>query len=384
MWPAARVPLRSRCTILLQAELFPFLQDVLGPLTPLHRNLAVALDMVGIETMLHHWTGLPGRPQAERAALGRAFIAKAVFNLPTTRMLIERLSVDPTLRHLCGWSRRGEVPHEATFSRAFAEFANSALPSRLHEALITETQGERMIGHISRDATAIEGREKPVRKPAPETPKVARKRGRPKKGEAPPTKAPRRIEKQAAGMSLEAMLADLPNACDVGLKRNAKGHQETWIGYKLHIDTADGDIPISCILTSASVHDSQVAIPLAVMTHSRVQNCYDLMDAAYDVPEIAAHSRSLGHVPIIDINPRRTPGLKQALTDEAKAQRFAGHTTAEATRYHQRSSAERVNSALKDNYGGDAVRVRGPEKVMAHLMFGVIAVTVAQVMRLIQ
>ena len=31
------------------------------------------------------------------------------------------------------------------------------------------------------------------------------------------------------------------------------------IGYKLHIDTADGDIPVSCFLTSASVHESQVA-----------------------------------------------------------------------------------------------------------------------------
>jgi hypothetical protein len=35
-------------------------------------------------------------------------------------------------------------------------------------------------------------------------------------------------------MALAAMLADLPRACDVGAKRNAKGYQETWIGYKLH------------------------------------------------------------------------------------------------------------------------------------------------------
>ena len=82
-------------------------------------------------------------------------------------------------------------------------------------------------------------------------------------------------------------------------------YQETWIGYKLHIDTADGDIPVSCILTSASVHDSQVAIPLATMTAGRLINLYDLMDSAYDAAEIKAHSRELGHVPIIDVNPRR-------------------------------------------------------------------------------
>ena len=54
------------------------------------------------------------------------------------------------------------------------------------------------------------------------------------------------------------------------------------IGYKLHVDTADGGIPISCIMTSASTHDSQVAIPLGTLTAGRVENLYDLMDAAYD------------------------------------------------------------------------------------------------------
>ena len=42
-----------------------------------------------------------------------------------------------------------------------------------------------------------------------------------------------RIERQQ-GMTLAAMLADLPRACDVGAKRNAKGFTETWIGYRRH------------------------------------------------------------------------------------------------------------------------------------------------------
>ena len=81
-----------------------------------------------------------------------------------------------------------------------------------------------------------------------------------------------------------------------------------WTGYKLHIDTADGDIPITCLLTSASLHDSQVAIPLATLTAGRVTSLYDLMDSAYDAPEIAQRSHALGHVPIIDKNPRSAPG----------------------------------------------------------------------------
>jgi hypothetical protein len=184
-------------------------------------------------------------------------------------------------------------------------------------------------------------------------------------------------------MTLAAMLADLPRACDVGTKRNAKGFKETWIGYKLHIDTADGEIPISCVLTAASVHDSQVAIPLATITAGRVTNLYDLMDSAYDVAAIKQHSRDLNHVPIIDINPRATPGLKQELADEAKRLRRVGHRMAEQVRYGERSAAERVNGGLKDNYGGRTVRVRGPEKVMCHLMFGILSFTVLQLMRLV-
>jgi hypothetical protein len=368
----------------IQEELLPWLDDTTcGPLNGHHRQLVSVLGMVRIEAFLAGWHGLPGRPPCERAVLARAFIAKAVFNIPTTSLLIEMLSADKTLRRLCGWQRAGEVPSESTFSRAFAEFAASALPSRLHEALIQDTHSDRLVGHISRDSTAIEAREKPAKsdKPAP-APKPKLKRGRPRKGELRPPPPPSRIERQR-GMTLAAMLADLPRACDVGAKRNAKGFSETWIGYKLHIDTADGEIPISCVLTAASVHDSQVAIPLATITAGRVTNLYDLMDSAYDVAAIKQHSRDLNHVPIIDINPRATPGLKQELAEEAKRLRRVGHRIAEQVRYGERSAAERVNGGLKDNHGGRTVRVRGPDKVMCHLMFGVLSFTVLQLVRLV-
>ncbi len=173
-----------------------------------------------------------------------------------------------------------------------------------------------------------------------------------------------------------------PRACAVGTKRNAKGHQTSWTGYKMHIDVADGVIPVSCLLTSASLHDSQAAIPLATMTSQRVCNLYDLMDSAYDAPEIRAHSEALGHVPIIDINPRSTE-RKQALAQEAKARRAAGHVLPEDLRYNERSTVERVNGRLKDAFGGRNVCVRGHDKVLCHLMFGIVALTVDQLMRLL-
>ena len=45
-------------------------------------------------------------------------------------------------------------------------------------------------------------------------------------------------------MTLPAMLDELPTGCDVGTKKNSKGYKDTWVGYKLHIDVADGQIPI--------------------------------------------------------------------------------------------------------------------------------------------
>ena len=86
----------------------------------------------GLETTFpSFWDGL--RDVYLNVALARAFLAKAVFDLPTTRDLIERLEVDSKLRRLCGWSSVRAVPSEATFSRAFAEFALRSLPVRLHE-----------------------------------------------------------------------------------------------------------------------------------------------------------------------------------------------------------------------------------------------------------
>ncbi|MGB9163942.1 MAG: IS5/IS1182 family transposase, partial [Rhodomicrobium sp.] len=39
--------------------------------------------------------------------------------------------------------------------------------------------------------------------------------------------------------------------------------------------------------------------------------------------------------------------------------------------------------ALKDSYGGRTVRVRSHAKVFCHLMFGILALTIEQLMRLV-
>ncbi|MDE0079975.1 MAG: transposase [Gemmatimonadota bacterium] len=294
--------------------------------------------------------------------------------------LVERLRNEATLRRLCGWEKAGSVPSEATFSRAFGEFAEGDLPGRLHEALLERTLEGHLAGHVSRDSTAIAGREKPAPKAAPAA-KPKRRVGRPPKGDQRP-KELSRLQRQGA-MTLDEMLEELPKGCDIGVKSTGKGYLERWTGYKLHLDAIDGGIPISCLLTSASVHDSQAAIPLATLTARRVTSLYDLMDSAYDAPEIRAFSQKLGHVPIIDTNPRRRVEMKAERKREALAGRCIGHRSPEARRYRERTTVERVNGRLKDEFGGRHVRVRGPGKVMCHLMFGILALTVEQLMRLI-
>lgn len=353
----------------LQHDLMPELKLECGALTPKLEKLVHILDWVRIEEWpVQTWLGV-GRKPHDRSALANAFVAKAVLGLCTTKALIERLAMDRVLKRLCGFSMWKAVPDEATFSRAFAEFAEAKLAERVHEALVKCYLGDSLIGHISRDGTAIEAREKPAKKVPVEAQvgSVKARRGRPGKDEVRPAKVSRIAQQR--GQTLPAMLRDLPTACDRGTKCNAQGYKNSWNGYKLHFDTADCGVPVSVLLTSASVHDSQTAVPLATMTASRVTNLYDLMDAAYCSIELHEHSRRLGHIPLIDHNPRGGEKEEFEPTD--------------AVRYKERTQAERTNARLKDEFGGRNVRVRGADKVMSHLMFGVLVLTADQLMRLL-
>jgi uncharacterized protein (DUF4415 family) len=354
----------------IQDTLFPILEEKLSALTKLQERLVTVLDFVRVEEFLPYYHGLVGAPECDRAAIARAFVAKKIYKIETNKGLIDRLHCDRVLRQLCGWERKSNIPSESTFSRAFSEFSRMGLPSRIHESFIKEYHSHRIIGHISRDATAIVAREKAEKKPKESKPKKEKKkRGRPKKGDEPKQVEATRLERQLT-MNIKEMLADLPARCDVGTKMDSKGYKMSWKGYKLHIDTADGDIPISAVLTSASTHDSQVAIPLTTITNKRVTNCYDLMDAAYDAQGIRDYSASLNHVALIDFNHRSPKDTREFLPHEAE-------------RYKERSSAERVNSQLKDNYGARMIRVRGDKKVFTELMFGLLGIAVEQTLRLL-
>ena len=175
----------SQFWLTVQGSLFPWLGTELGELSEKQKQLVAILELLVLESFISPSQGNTGRPTEDRRAIGRAYVAKAVYNLVTTRQLLERLASDPSMRRLCGWERASAVPSEATFSRAFAEFTKNELPERVHAALIEKYEKARLVGHISRDATSIEGRERAAKKVKKVKELAKPKGGRRKKGEAP-------------------------------------------------------------------------------------------------------------------------------------------------------------------------------------------------------
>lgn len=119
----------------IQDRLFPLLSEAgRDKPTAQIQQIAQILEIVRIEESVPpSKTGGRGRPQVDRRPLARAFVAKAVLNLPETKTLIEQLHQSPCLRQVCG---RDAVPSKATFSRAFSLFAEQGLGDTAHQALI--------------------------------------------------------------------------------------------------------------------------------------------------------------------------------------------------------------------------------------------------------
>jgi hypothetical protein len=341
----------------IQSVLPGFLELVLEPLTKKQRQLAYTLELARIEEFVQSQIFGRGRKPSDRSVLARAFIAKSVYNLPSTRSLICLLESCPNIRRICGWERSCDIPHESTFSRAFADFTRLKLPEIVHQALVEKTQGTHITGNLCRDSTAVSSREKAKTKPKPARVKTH-------------WKQPSFLQLQP-NMTPQEILQQVSQVCTFGTKKNSQGKPSTWRGYKLHLDCSDAQIPISCVLTSAHVHDSQVAVALSKLSEQRVDALYELMDSAYDAKVIKSFVRAQKRVPIIDPQRRRGQKTKPSL---------APH---KAERYKIRTCVERVFARLKEDFGLMNVMVRGPDKVMTHAMFAVLAFTADQLMKLV-
>jgi hypothetical protein len=211
----------------IERSLFPALAEELGELCASHRQVVATLELLNLPSLVRYGYGesVRGRPRLARLPFLKAFVAKAALGESCTRSLLDRLDHDPVLRRLCGWEERHRIPSEATFSRVFAEFAETGLPGRIHDRLSARHAGERdePARQVSYDATDIPARESPADRSA---------------------RRPRmpRLERQASN-SLEHNLLRVPGQCDFGVKTKGHGREYCWKGYKLHLAVTDGDIP---------------------------------------------------------------------------------------------------------------------------------------------
>src|SRR5512144_2176090 len=141
----------------VQSYLFPWMREEFDPCSEALERLIIVLDTIGLEAFVPPPRGGGrGRKPDDRRVVARAFVAKAVLSLPTTTALVERLAIDKSLRRICGWETRREVPSEATFSRAFASSPQPSCRSGCTKPLVTAG---------SAASPAMPRRSKPVKSP---------------------------------------------------------------------------------------------------------------------------------------------------------------------------------------------------------------------------
>ncbi|MCM8537492.1 MAG: transposase [Lentisphaeraceae bacterium] len=167
----------------IECYLFPHLEDILArDLSKREREFVRVCSLAELDQHILEleWARI-GRKSKDRLSILKAFVAKAFYNLDTNRSLINYLGSSPSLRRLCGWEYKHDIPHESKFSRVFALIASHKLCQRIHASMIKANCGNRIIGHLSRDSTAIDAREK-VTVIKENKVKTPQKLGRPKKG----------------------------------------------------------------------------------------------------------------------------------------------------------------------------------------------------------
>ena len=355
----------------------------LKELTSKEQKLISILDFAEIENNITVVT-ITNTPK-DREECARAFIAKSVYNLQTTRDLIDRLHIDRTLRILCGWRYKTDIPSESKFSRVFKELSDLKIAEKTHEKFVKVYLRDKLFFYNATDATKIPLRQKPV-KVEKEKPKP-KKRGRPKKSETREPIKPSILKQQVEMQTVDEKLTLVSTDCGVGVKQNSKGNREVWIGAKLHISAVDGDIPIVAFYSGANVHDSSVALPLIQESSKRVNYLYDLQDAGYDANIIREFSTKLGHRPMIDINPKNSKVLKEKIEllkhERESFKAINQHLNLDKAHYNQRSMVERVNKYLKDDFGCDKIYYQGATKVSSVLAFGILSVCIHQSLKLV-
>ena len=82
------------------------MEDSLGKLNKKQQQLIATLEIIRLEEHISSFGCYPKRPPSSRVAIARGFVAKAIYNMPTTRTLLDRLEYDIKLPRSCGWEKK--------------------------------------------------------------------------------------------------------------------------------------------------------------------------------------------------------------------------------------------------------------------------------------
>lgn len=322
-------------------------------------------------------------------ALLRSLIVRIMEKIPTQKALISRLKSDLRLKLNVGFLYSETIPSEATYSRAMAVLAaNLSVIEQMNQSLIQLINDELDIfeENVAIDVTAIEARTKPVKTKNPKLPST----------------------KEQRTMTREELRTLIPTYPAWGVKKNSKGKNNFWFGYKGTLAVSTQSQYILCMaIASAFASYVSLAIPTIRQTvpllSTKKEPTYFSFDKGYDAQELYQEVHDLGFEPIIPLKfvpkndgevdayyapicllehsyqydsydsrygalkyvqpkihcqncPLQREGLCQKvikikqMNDQRKYNHPARGTKAWETKYKKRSSVERVNTYLKENY----------------------------------
>ncbi|AQY52285.1 hypothetical protein UE46_15515 [Listeria weihenstephanensis] len=346
-----------------------------------------------------------GRPLSlNYEATFKALVIRYVEGIPTIKALVKRLNEDLMFKMNLRFLYSEHVPSEASFSRFTHVLSQHVDVLQTVNHVLLE-QIDAINGLFSEqlaiDATHFSAHDKAHKTDNPKLPSVA----------------------EQLTMSSEDLMRTIPNNPTWSIKKNSKGKNMFWFGYKLHLAVSTTtQYIVGSLLSAAFVSDSSVAIPLLrQVTAIGSKPSYMMMDKGYDVTAIYHAGHQLKIEPIIDFNRRReiTSGevnehfhptcfleypykydsvdkryqaLKFTspqdkcqtcpLRDEGMCQKVikikqttnlrkyavpARGTQAWEKLYSLRSAVERVNGYLKNNYQLSNVRFNGGKATATHV-----------------
>lgn len=307
-----------------------------GP-SPLLAELRQIYEVLDDEKLIarlqqYRWTGRPG---FSVRAMWYSYLAGFVLNLPSTNALIRRLQDDAGLAALCGYQR---LPSRWTFNRFVVrlsrhlDFVEEVMASATKE-IRDRLQGA--FGYMMAvDASVVTTHSNPNR---------------------------RRVSDPEASWTVK--------------EHDQQGRPKWYFGYKIHlIADADTELPITAVVTTASVHDTTQLLPLLEKAKSEldIKPQYVLADAGYDSNRnFDGIAQDHSARPIIKVRKtiRRDFRLRQYGT---LRERLSVPSPQWKAAYKHRQSVERVFSRLKGHKALGQHCRRGLAKVSLHCLTAVL------------